>query len=66
MIGFPLISTLSTMNDYNHITNKVNLDEEKEKGEIPECLKCKDNYCLNEENSCLLTEINNCLKCENG
>ena len=23
-------------------------------------------YCLNEENDCLLTEINNCLKCENG
>lgn len=29
------------------------------------CLKCKDNYCLNEENICDSTEINNCLKCEN-
>ena len=29
------------------------------------CYKCKDNYCLNEEKSCNLTEINNCLKCEN-
>jgi hypothetical protein len=29
------------------------------------CLKCKDNYCLDEEQVCRLTEINNCLKCEN-
>ena len=29
------------------------------------CFKFKDNYCLIKDNSCLLTEINNCLKCEN-
>lgn len=29
------------------------------------CIKCKDNYCLNEEKGCLSTDINNCLKCEN-
>ena len=29
------------------------------------CLKCKDNYCLNKEKACVLTDINNCLKCEN-
>ena len=29
------------------------------------CSKCKDNYCLNESKICQLTEINNCLKCEN-
>ena len=28
------------------------------------CLKCKDNYCLNKNNICNTTEINNCLKCE--
>ena len=29
------------------------------------CLKCKDNYCLNEKQVCLSTDTNNCLKCEN-
>ena len=36
MIGFQQISTQSTMNDYNHTTNKINIDEEKDVGEIPE------------------------------
>ena len=59
MIGFQQISTLSTMNDYSHITNKTNLDEEKEKGEIPEWIKCTSKRFKNLV-ECYLCKVEDC------
>ena len=59
MIGFQQMPTLSTMNDYSHITNKINIDEEKDLGEIPEWIRCTSKRFKNLV-ECYLCKIEDC------
>jgi len=59
MIEFQQVSTSSTINDYNNITNKINSEEEKEKEEIPEWQKCTSKRFKNLV-ECYLCKVDDC------
>ena len=59
MIEFQQIPTSSTINDYNNITNKAKSEEEKEKEEIPEWLKCRSKRFKNLV-ECYLCKVEDC------
>ena len=60
MIESQQISTTSTINDYHNLSRKkINIDEEQEKGEVPEWQKCKSKRFRNLV-ECYLCKVEDC------